>query len=1163
MEGGEQQHFVEPELAKKRGFRRALLWIAAFLLLVLVVVLGAGWWLLRPPQLTRAAERALAYIGIPGGLRVSDSSLDHIRLEQLHLDRDTSGCDTDAFFELASVDVYYHATRLLSREIAVDSIVVSNPNLSLCWQDSLLLPSWIALPADTVEQPEEESCEQGLGLRRLEGWSVSVEPAQLILRGLQLSASGSHQGKPFALGTPELDFSLRLPGIAPADWLVLDQRRLPVGFLADFLAQWNGTWRQQEEALTLALPGITDADSLQLKMRGSLSQRTSADLCVTADSLRFVASAELGMEELLIELHGDTQQLPRSLSCGLNLTLPLTEALAGIRPAGVLCEVQAALPDWNSELRLGAALDSLAVLEWELTLAQPLEALSGFLPFFLPQYFSEMQPFAGDLNLQGRGHLDPTTFSGAQRFHFGLDLDALSLPRYGVSLAQVHTAADFGCVLQDTLPTQMQLDAAFSLTDFALNTTALGIHGLPPRLQSIGCDTMSVEAQASLPVLEDSLSCSFDLSLGSLLDADYFLSLGASLPAVNELIALAGDTMLIADPLCALDVFASLPTWMFLESTRVPLEGLVEGVSGAVRLSAMSQSGGGQWQAEAALIPDGVELRTSEEAEWLPLPLHQLGTSLSYSTGQEELALFLKAPPLSAIQVQLCPLPQGVQIEATSTGLRLRELVDIAERLRVFEMPFGSRVEGELGVGFELVLNSDFMPDSASVRVTLDHMNAAHMGYQASDFSTQAGVRWTPSGVELGADWNLSHAGPEAQPALWSGLHGRLTAAAAADVTRLPELEGLLPAAWPAPARDPGRVANAQAEIEMHSLGWNADLNWQCADWRLPTQSTLVLNSHISTADTLVSPWPDVHLGGDLTQQLRVEPMDGDTLSLHFDTDGLLSEVRYEELARLSRLHVAFHFAQDLVPDPANPWLALQLQPPPVDWDLLRSLGRDEPREAPEAARGWALRVEEIEAMGVVIQQLALDLRAGQGRLDCPRFQCRLLDGEVRGAFRVAGWDPPEYGLWCTVTGVDSRQFSFGRKDEAVSRSTGPVPRADRLDVVLSLSGSGADLDALDQITGTMRFPELGREVTLNLLYALNQYSPDPNLGRISRLLNLPGFRYSVETLDFDMAHGFVRPQVALRKSFLSPLPDVSLPMSPLPLGFLVRNFALVEEEIQ
>jgi hypothetical protein len=36
---------------------------------------------------------------------------------------------------------------------------------------------------------------------------------------------------------------------------------------------------------------------------------------------------------------------------------------------------------------------------------------------------------------------------------------------------------------------------------------------------------------------------------------------------------------------------------------------------------------------------------------------------------------------------------------------------------------------------------------------------------------------------------------------------------------------------------------------------------------------------------------------------------------------------------------------------------------------------------------------------------------------------------------------------------------------------------------------------------------------------------------------------------------------VALRKSPFSPLPDVSIPMSPLPLGFMVRNFALAEEE--
>ena len=291
-------------------------------------------------------------------------------------------------------------------------------------------------------------------------------------------------------------------------------------------------------------------------------------------------------------------------------------------------------------------------------------------------------------------------------------------------------------------------------------------------------------------------------------------------------------------------------------------------------------------------------------------------------------------------------------------------------------------------------------------------------------------------------------------------------------------------------------------------------------------------------------------LSGDLSQDLRLNPLAGDTLQLVFALDGLLDQLRYEELVQLQRLHSAIHLEQDLVADPAHLWLAMQLQPPPVDWDLLRSLGRDDPRDTPAIARGWALRVEEIDAMGIGVQQLALDLRAGQGRLDCPRFQCRLLDGEVRGAFQLAGWQHPEYAMWCTLTGVDSRQFRFGRKEEVddEERDTGPVPRSDRLDAVISLTGSGADLGALDELTGTMRFPELGREVTLNLLYALNQYSPDPNLGRVSKLLNLPGFRYSVETLDFDLAHGFVRPQVALRKSMFSPLPECqSADESPAP----------------
>ena len=47
MSEGTQQAAVEKTLARKRSFRRALLWIAAFVAFLLLLVLTAGWYLLK------------------------------------------------------------------------------------------------------------------------------------------------------------------------------------------------------------------------------------------------------------------------------------------------------------------------------------------------------------------------------------------------------------------------------------------------------------------------------------------------------------------------------------------------------------------------------------------------------------------------------------------------------------------------------------------------------------------------------------------------------------------------------------------------------------------------------------------------------------------------------------------------------------------------------------------------------------------------------------------------------------------------------------------------------------------------------------------------------------------------------------------------------------
>jgi len=281
---------------------------------------------------------------------------------------------------------------------------------------------------------------------------------------------------------------------------------------------------------------------------------------------------------------------------------------------------------------------------------------------------------------------------------------------------------------------------------------------------------------------------------------------------------------------------------------------------------------------------------------------------------------------------------------------------------------------------------------------------------------------------------------------------------------------------------------------------------------------------------------------------------------------GLLDEVQYEDLATLSQVRTDLSIGQLLDLDHPD-YLALgTLEQPPADWNSQLTLLRSAPGVASLSPAGWSVEVAKVNSMDWVLEDLALDLRIAGRRLDCPQLQARAYGGTIAGSawLNLPGdlYDPA-YGLELWATGLDSRRFRFSGPAGKTKKGFfgGAKPAEDRLDLVLNLEGAGISLDALDIATGRLRLPSPGRQVTLNLLWALDERGADPTIGRIRKLLDLPGFKYSMESLDFDLSNGFVKPRVALRKSPFSPLPSVVFPMSPLPLGFLVRTFALTEEE--
>jgi hypothetical protein len=369
---------------------------------------------------------------------------------------------------------------------------------------------------------------------------------------------------------------------------------------------------------------------------------------------------------------------------------------------------------------------------------------------------------------------------------------------------------------------------------------------------------------------------------------------------------------------------------------------------------------------------------------------------------------------------------------------------------------------------------------------------------------------------------------------------------------------------------EPGRAgawpADLNLELGRASLNLNAQVRANLADWRSQRPDQVELNATLGGAGQL-RPWPGLRFSGTLGIEQRVEHL-GDGL---YHTSGRLSSqldsLAWQQDAALQDLVLDLPFEQMLRLEPVFS-LDSDRRRSPLDWSGLRGWDRRQPVFEGSArttaagtsgggreGEGWALRIARARYGAWSLDALMVDLRPGQGRLDIPEFRFNLFGGGVRGSAEVVGLDSTRYALDCSLIGLDSRYFEFG------DRLGGGRGQGGLVHAVMSLEGQGLDLDALDQLRGWLRMPDLDRQVTLNLLRALDAQGVDPSIGRIRRLLELPGFRYRVERVEFDVAHGFARPRVSLKKSPFSPLPDVAIPMSPLPLGFMVRNFALAGEE--
>ena len=1100
-------------------WRRLLLWSGLVLLALMVGLWLFLFWFTQP-------RRLAAFIGprieAATGMEFTVASISRRGLSRFRLDSLQLGHE-HPFLRLDRLQLDWQPFDLLSRRLLLDSLVIEGLQVNLVWRDSLLLPDW--LQAGESDSVLVDSSASGALPAWLVDERVRVEPGALIVRRFQVNLDVQSPGEPWAISSPPLGLTVQLPGLSGPQLQLLANGELPRGLRTGLQLDWSGGW----PGGPLPSPGM---DPLLLVLPGTPLQDLSWKAGLRQDSLNVALDWALAMPGMHLEQGDWRLPLPDSLALGLTVAASVRDS------SRIRVDADWALFPLGGNGRLGLDLSGPLIPDrYALSVHHALDpSLAGPWLAWADPSLADLQlapaPIQLDLSLAGQldslGQVQPMTVELASHWSlptldwpsFGLHIDELELE--SISHARIDPARPDAPGALDTR-LDLGLRRLVPALDPWLDST--GIAALPPALRAPVLEGLNLGLNWRAASLDSRSSLDADLGIDGLLASSLLLSARLDLPPVDRLAE--GEL-----PALRLD----------LQSEPFALEQFDPSLGGAASLGGWIELTEPEFSCHLDLLPRNWTVLIPGEASPMAIPLYGLATDMAgrMEQGMPILERIDLAPePLAPIHIEgALDFFKGGFLEMDWPGLELamiqRRLPDSAAIL--------THLEGQMNTLLSVTLDSTLMPVRMDALIVAQGLSLKlEETAEVDGLGLELGGWWTPDSAAGSLDFHLGRSVISGLPTTLSGMGGRLTG----ELRTQLDLQGTIAV--------PDYASTVHLTARADSL--NA----------LP-RSEVVIQVLMDTQQQPLEVWPGILLTGSQDLGAVLQVRDERFIQMDAWSFGAIQTLQYEDMATISRMDLDLNLSQ-LVDLEHPDYLALgSLERPPADWNSQLSLGRSSSGVASFSPEGWSVQIGEINAMDWILEDLAMDLRIAGRRLDCPQLQAVAYGGTIAGSAWLdlpGALDNPAYGMELWASGLDSRRFRFSGTETQSRGSlfTGKAAELNRLDLVINLEGAGLSLEALDTATGRLRLPAPGRQVTLNLLWALDERGADPTIGRIRKLLDLPGFKYSVESLDFDLSNGFVKPRVALRKSPFSPLPNVVFPMSPLPLGFLVRTFALTEEE--
>jgi hypothetical protein len=192
------------------------------------------------------------------------------------------------------------------------------------------------------------------------------------------------------------------------------------------------------------------------------------------------------------------------------------------------------------------------------------------------------------------------------------------------------------------------------------------------------------------------------------------------------------------------------------------------------------------------------------------------------------------------------------------------------------------------------------------------------------------------------------------------------------------------------------------------------------------------------------------------------------------------------------------------------------------------------------------VHIRSVSVAGYPVEDIQMDVEVRDGMVQVPRFQAKLLGGNLDGSLRLELKDGKPASMAYFV------RADAARINSAVLLKSQLPDEETELDATMSFRGRGLDPTAGLDVEGALHITKIGPKFAGTLLRGIDPQGMDRSIRLTRRLFDL---WYKPKLFSFELRHGYVYPSLILSQPWFSPLriPE-KVEYGRLPIEFFLKN---------